>query len=199
MSRMPVEVRPLSVDDGPALHALWAPLLPHETTGAVSQEPGAFASHVLGMLSMDLEARVVVASLDGQVVGAAHLHRTWVAPLAGAQTLEVNLLAVDPARTRRGIGRALLEAGLTRAEELGIDDVVVVGAAGHREGHRFLARLGMTTVAVLRTAPVTALRTRLLKENGGLPNVQRVPRRNRQVGQVVAARRSQLRARNRQA
>lgn len=194
MSRMPVEVRPLSVDDGPALHALWAPLLPHDVTGSPPQE---FASHVLGMLSLEPEATVVVARLDGNVVGAAYLHRTWVAPLAGAHTLEVNLLAVDPAHTRRGIGRALLEAAVSRAEELGIDDVVVVGAPANREAHRFLARLGLTTVAVLRTAPVSALRTRLVKEHGGLANVQGVPRRNRQVGQVIAARRSQLRSRSR--
>lgn len=192
---MPVEVRPLSVDDGPALHALWAPLLPHDVTGSSPEE---FASHVLGMLSLEPEASVVVARLDGEVVGAAYLHRTWVAPLAGAHTLEVNLLAVDPVHTRRGIGRALLEAAVSRAEELGIDDVVVVGAPANREAHRFLARLGLTTVAVVRTAPVAALRTRLVKEHAGLLNVQRVPRRNRQVGQVVAARRSQLRSRTRQ-
>ncbi len=194
MSRMPVEVRPLAVDDGPALHALWAPLLPRDITGSTPEE---FASHVLGMLTLEPEASVVVASLDGQVVGAAYLHRTWVAPLAGAHTLEVNLLAVDPGYTRRGIGRALLESAVSRAEVLGIEDVVVVGAPANREGHRFLARLGLTTVAVLRTAPVPVLRTRLVKENGGLVNVQRVARRNRHVGQVIAARRSQQRARAR--
>lgn len=191
---MPVEVRPLSVDDGPALHSLWADLLPGEITGSAPEE---FASHVLAMLGLQPDAAVVVATLDGQVVGATYLQCTWVAPLAGARTLEVDLLAVDPGHTRRGIGRALLEAAISRAESLGIEQVLVVGAPANRETHRFLARLGLTTVAVVRSAPVTSLRTRLTRESGGLANVARVPRRARPVGEVIAARRSQLRARSR--
>lgn len=194
MSRTPLEVRELAVTDGPALHALWASLLPAPVRDVAPQD---YAEHVLDKISDEKHARVLVAEVDGTVVGAAYVHRTLVAPVAGAEALQVALLAVTPSRTRRGVGRALLEAAVTHAETLGIENVLIVGGPNDREGNRFLARLGLTQVAVLRTSPVAALRTRLPQESAGMAGVVRVPRRNRHIGQVVAARRTQQRIRGR--
>lgn len=71
--------------------------------------------------------------------------------------------------------------------------MLVVGGQGDRETNRFLARLGLTSLALLRTAPVAVLRTRRPVDSAGVAGVVRVPRRNRHVGQVVAARRTQRR------
>ncbi len=192
MSRTPFEVRELAVADGLALHALWAGMLPHPVHDVA---PAEYAEHALGMLEGEKGATVLVAEVGGNVAGAAYLHRTLLAPVAGAEALQVTLLAVDAKHTRRGVGRALIEAAASHAELLGIDSIVVVGGPGDRETNRFLARLGLGQVAVLRTAPIAALRSRLPAEAGGLKGVARVPRRNRQVGQVVAARRTQRRTR----
>jgi N-acetylglutamate synthase-like GNAT family acetyltransferase len=192
VSRTPFLVRELAVGDGAALHALWAPMLPHPVRDVT---PDTYAEHVLQMIADEKDAAVLVAEVDGSVAGAAYLHRDLVAPLAGADVLQVALLAVAPSRTRRGIGRALVEAAVTHAETVGVENVVVVGGPGDRETNRFLARLGLTQVAVLRTATVAALRGRLPQDAGGLAGVVRVTRRSRHVGQVVAARRSQRRAR----
>ena len=190
MSRTPFVVRELAAADGPALHGLWASLLPAPVRDV---GPDAYAEHVLGVLADEKDATVLVAEVDGEVSGAAYLHRALPAPIEGAEALQVTLLAVNPGRTRRGVGRALVEAAVTQAETLGLDNVLVVGGPGDRETNRFLARLGLVSLAVLRTAPVAVLRTRLPVDSAGLPGVQRVPRRNRHVGQVVAARRTQRR------
>jgi GNAT superfamily N-acetyltransferase len=195
VSRTPVEVRELAVTDGPSLHALWATMLPHRV-GEVA--PAVFAEHVRRMIADEKDAVVLVAEIDDQVVGAAYLHRSLLVPLAGASALQVSLLAVAPGRTRRGVGRALMEAAVSHAELLGVDNVVVIGGPGDRETNRFLARLGMSQAAVLRSSPVAALRSRLPADApGGAANVVRAPRRNRHVGQVVAARRSQRRIQGR--
>jgi GNAT superfamily N-acetyltransferase len=201
VSRTPFEVRELTVTDGPALHALWAPMLPAPVREVT---PTSYAEHVLQMISDERGAAVLVAEVDGVVVGAAYLHRTLAAPVSGAEALQVALLAVTPSRTRRGVGRALVEAAVTHAEGLGLQNVLVVGGPSDRETNRFLARLGLSQLAVLRTAQVPALRARLPQDAGGLTGVVRVPRRNRQggqrsvqVGQVVAARRTQRRIRGR--
>ena len=194
MSRTPFVVRHLAVDDGPALHALWAGMLPAPVRDVA---PGDYARHVLDKIADEKDASVLVVESDGTVVGAAYLQRSLVAPVSGGDALQVALLAVTPARTRRGVGRALVEAAVTHAETLGIENVVIVGGPQDREGNRFLSRLGLSTVAVMRTATVTALRTRLPQETAGKPGVVRVPRRNRHIGQVVAARRTQQRIRGR--
>jgi N-acetylglutamate synthase-like GNAT family acetyltransferase len=194
VSRTPFLVRELSVGDGAALHALWAPMLPPPLRDVT---PDRYAEHVLQMIADEKDAAVLVVEVEGSVAGAAYLHRTLLAPVAGADVLQVALLAVAPSRTRRGVGHALVEAAVSHAETLGVENVVVVGGPGDRETNRFLARLGLTQVAVLRTSPVAALRGRLPQDAGGLAGVVRVPRRSRHVGQVVAARRTQRRTRGR--
>jgi N-acetylglutamate synthase-like GNAT family acetyltransferase len=193
VSRTPFEVRELAVADGPALHTLWAARLP----GAVREVPPAtYAEHVLEMIRDQQDAAVLVAEADGEVVGAAYLHRELVAPVPGGEVLQVALLAVAPSRTRRGVGRALVEGAVSHAETLGIENVLVVGGPSDRETNRFFARLGLTQIAVLRGARVSALRARLPQEVSGGPGLVRAPRRSRQVGQVVAARRTQRRTRS---
>lgn len=196
MSRMPVVVRELAVPDGPALHTLWQPMLPHPVRDV---GPDAYAEHVLGMIGGDADATVLVAEVDGSVAGAVYLTRSLAAPVGGAEALQVGLLAVAPGRTRRGVGRALMEAALARAEALGLENVLAASGPGDRETNRFLARLGLNQVVVVRGATVAALRARLRADPAPTGAVVRTPRRARQVGQVVAVRRTQRRIRGRQA
>lgn len=67
-------------------------------------------------------AEVLVATDDGRVVGCVTLVADWVSPWA--ELLEdgeasIRMLAVLPGAQGRGIGRALLDACVERARELG--------------------------------------------------------------------------------
>lgn len=67
------------------------------------------------------DGRVLVAELDGAIVGAASVLRggTEYAKLATQGEAELRLVAVDPAAQGRGIGEALTRAGIEEALRLG--------------------------------------------------------------------------------
>ena len=190
MSRTAIDVRDLGPEDGPALERLWSDFWrPSETDG------GDLAESVLSTLAQEPGSRVVLAEADGQVVGTAYLRPGRLSPLVGDQTLQVSHLQVSEHHTRRGVGRALMEAALHHAEQEGMSNVIVAGGVNDRELNRFLARLGLSPVAVVRGAAVATLRARLPLEM----SVAARSSRAKQVGQVVAARRLQRRARVRDA
>jgi GNAT superfamily N-acetyltransferase len=191
VSRTPVDVRDLGPQDGPALERLWHDL-PRPTEWGSGQD---LAGHVLAALADDPSSRVLVAVSGGEVVGSAYLRTVRPSPLLNDRSLSLSHLQVEESQTRRGVGRALLEAALSHAEHHGISSILVAGAVSDRETNRFLARLGLAQVAVIRGSSVAALRARMPVE----PSVAARSSRAKQVGQVVAARRLQRRARVRDA
>ena len=97
----------------------------------------------------------------------------------------------DDAR-RHGVGRSLLEATVSWAEEKDSTHVIAAAAAASRDTNRFMARLGLGQVAVMRAATVATLRAKLPVEP---PAAARVGNRShRSVGHVLAQRRSLRRA-----
>ncbi len=190
MSRTPVDVRDLGPQDGPALERLWRDLpRPAEVVG------GDLAAKVLAAMAGDPGSRVLVAESGGEVVGTAYLRAARLSPLLDDLILNVSHLQVQESQTRRGVGRALLEAALTHAEHHGISSILVASGVNDRETNRFLARLGLAQVAVVRGSTVAALRARIPAE----PSAGVRSSRTRAVGQVVAARRLQRRSRVRDA
>ncbi len=194
MSRVPVLVRDAVEADASAICDLWTGAL-HRP--AVDDGPSgeALVREALARASEDPLTRILVAEADGTVLGAAQLRISQLSPLLDERVLHVNHLQVAKHAERLGLGRALLEAALSWAEVQGVASLVVAAAANDREANRFLARLGMGQVAVLRGASVAGLRARL----PGDPSVavRGGTRASRTVGQVVAVRRSQRRARGR--
>jgi ribosomal protein S18 acetylase RimI-like enzyme len=100
-----ITIRVATADDVDSLLALWA------IAAENASRPRDSAEAVRSLLARDPEA-CLVACADGQLVGSliagwdgwrAHLYR----------------LAVHPDARRRGIGRALLDAGARRLQELG--------------------------------------------------------------------------------
>jgi ribosomal protein S18 acetylase RimI-like enzyme len=61
---------------------------------------------------------VIVAEMEGQVVGYAMLHQAIPIP-SHQHVLELNGIAVDPARQGRGVGRQLVEAACEEARTRG--------------------------------------------------------------------------------
>jgi GNAT superfamily N-acetyltransferase len=155
-----VSVRPARGEDLPDLLALWDELreVSPRRPRAVG-EPNAEGR--LRSVIEDPSCRVIVATIEGKPVGMTVLSRTWVSPLLDAPAVQVSLLVVAAGHRKHGVGRVLVRAALTFAEEIGADEVVVSVLPTLREANRFYAQLGFSPQVVRRSAPVGALRRRL--------------------------------------
>lgn len=193
VSRMPVFVRDAVETDASTLRGLWADLLPKTLSDDGRSSPGSSAALAVARIAEDDSARILVAEVDDQVVGATYLRAAALSPLHTELIVHVSHLQVAPGFVRHGVGRSLMEVAATWAEQCGIDALVATTAVNDREANRFMARYGMAQIAILRGASVAGLRARLpldpstAARSGG--------RSGRSVGQVVAVRRSQRRAR----
>jgi GNAT superfamily N-acetyltransferase len=188
--RSPLLIRDASPDDAAALLEVWGS---GRSTGHESAPPALHdASASAARIAADPDQRLVVAFLDGQVTGAVHLARAPLTPIHADMAVYVRHLQVIDSFRRHGIGRALIEAAVSWAEEKDTAHVLAAAAVTSRDANRFMARLGFAQVAVLRGATVTALRAKLPVEP---PAAARVgTRSHRSVGQVLVQRRSLRRA-----
>jgi GNAT superfamily N-acetyltransferase len=189
--RSAVTVRDADLEDVEALRFVMA-----GSAGPIVDETPGEADSAVARIGADPDQRLLVALLDGQVVGAAHVVRAPVSPLQSAQAVHVLHLHVLDECRRRGVGTALMEATVSWAEEKDTAHVVAAANVGSRDANRFMARLGLSQLAVVRAAPVAALRAKLPV---GAPAVcldNRISNRQstRTVGQVLARRRSLRRA-----
>lgn len=192
MSRMPVLVRDAVEVDASAICGLWAgplhrPELDEGSTRELEAERG------IARTAGDPLARILVAEVEGALLGCAHLRLAYASPIRSERVLLVNHLQVAKHAERLGVGGALLEAAVSWAEHEGVASLLAPAAASDREANRFLARLGMAQLAVLRGTKVAALRARMPGDHSAV--VRGATRTSRSVGQVVALRRSQRRSR----
>ena len=131
-----------------------------------------------------------MAEYDGEVAGAVHLRVTTMTPAQPrAASSRRSRRTCCPQYRRHGVGRALMDAAVSFAEELGIGHVATAAASGSRDANRFMARLALGPQAVLRVATTHAVRSKLTAQR---PAVQRAS--GRQLTQVLAARRSMRRS-----
>lgn len=192
MSRVPVLVRDAVDADAARICALWAgPMHRPEVDEGLTREVE--AAEGIARTARDPLARIIVAEVDDAILGCAHLRIAYVSPIRTERVLLVNHLQVAKHAERLGVGRALLEAAVTWAEQEGVASLLAPAAANDREANRFLARLGLAQLAVLRGTKVAALRARLPGDPSAA--VRGASRTSRTVGQVVALRRSQRRSR----
>jgi GNAT superfamily N-acetyltransferase len=126
------------------------------------------------------EERIVVVEYDGSPAGAVYLRLTTISPL----NLEPAVQAIHPRVLddfrRHGVGKALMEAAATFAEENGVLLVATAVQSGSRDANRFMARLGLAPMATYRAAPTSLLRSRVSPPRGA----------DRGHVRVLAARRS---------
>jgi len=180
MSRSSVTLRDATRADVEHLAVLWQPFLRRDVDDQLDD-----LARVIERVGDRLGERLVVAEYDGEFAGAVYLLAASYSPVNPEPVLQTHNLAVVPAYRKRGIGKALMEAAVTWAEELGITYVATAASSGSREANRFMARLALGPQAVLRMAPTCAVRARLAARHPA----------GRQVTQVLAARRSLRHAR----
>lgn len=135
-------VRPARPEDDAALQpidlATW--------TSDVSPMPSGVAGPVLE--TADDVAGSLVAELDGTVVGYVRLRQPGPLP-SHAHVLVVNGLAVDPARQRSGVGRALVQAALELARRRGARKVTLRVLAPNTAARRLYEAAGFVVEGVL--------------------------------------------------
>ncbi len=92
---------------------------------------------------------VLVAELDGAVVGYVRLRRPTALP-SHRHVLQVNGLAVDPAVQRRGLGRVLVAAAIEEARRRGARRLTVHVLATNHGARALYADCGFAVEGVRR-------------------------------------------------
>jgi GNAT superfamily N-acetyltransferase len=161
MARGPVVVRDAVPADAAALQSIWLDIAPPSQRGHREAPSLEQIERAVLRLETDPSERLLVALLDDVAVGVAHLRRAPVSPLHDEDAVHVGYLHVVSDCRRRGVGRQLLECAADWADEKDSKHVTAAVAATSRDANRFLARLGMSQVAVVRASTVVALRAKL--------------------------------------
>jgi GNAT superfamily N-acetyltransferase len=115
----------------------------------------------LTALSADPTCRLIVAEGDGALAGMACLAARPLGPFVEAPVLQIDYLHIRPGQRGRGVGRALVAAAASFADELGLEHVSVSVFPHLREANRFYARLGFSPLVVRRVATTSTVRRRL--------------------------------------
>ena len=194
MPRVPVTVRDALPGDVRALLDLWQQLLP-PILEVPDGPPETVVDRAVNRIAHDPASRLLVAEIDGQLAGAAYLTLTQLSPLFPTRAVAIAHLQVAPDVSRKGVGRSLVEAALGWAELEQVESVLAISPVNDREANRYLARLGMGQVGVLRGCTTAALRSRMPLDPVSAARTS--PQQNRAIGHVVATRRLQRRARAR--
>jgi ribosomal protein S18 acetylase RimI-like enzyme len=169
VARSSLHVRPATREDLPALLELGAELreqlLPVE--GASRSRPTSMAGRA-GLAQRYTEAvddpdrhLVLVTGAGDEVLGMALLTVGSANALLDLPAVHMSHAVVPDRHRRRGVGKALVAAAATFAEDRGIEQLVVSVHPGSREAARFFARLGFAPMAVRRAAPVAVVRRHL--------------------------------------
>jgi N-acetylglutamate synthase-like GNAT family acetyltransferase len=85
--------------------------------------------------------RLVVAELDGEIVGLASLHTSLSIAYDG-QAAKLSAIVVDERHRQRGIGRALVEEMEREAKRRGCCLVFLTTAGRREDAHAFYERMG---------------------------------------------------------
>jgi GNAT superfamily N-acetyltransferase len=179
-------------EDAEVLVAMWQR---NTDVGGRFSEPSVdSAERAIGHLALDPDQRLLLAELENQVVGVAHLVRVPLSPIHEETTVRVGHMFVDAEHRRRGIGRALLAEAVAWADEKQSHHLMVNVSAAARDANRFLARLGLASIATVRGARVGALKERLAKVEAaecgeGPVMVERIRTLRRRQARARAARR----------
>lgn len=191
-SRLPVVIREAEPEDAAALIDLWGRCVKDadqdgmESMNASSMWRPPMISESADAIADALQRndeRLIVALLDGEVVGVASVGLRGLTPIHTTRTMIVSDLHVLPCYRRKCVASTLMSAAVNWAEEAGCETVLTSAPAASRDAHRFLTRLGFGQIATVRAARTSVLRSRFVgratssKDTGRLIAVRRTLRR----------------------
>jgi len=199
VSRLPIVVRDAEPEDASALIELWGSCVDAvekdtaEGIGAgawrepkIAESAAAISTH-----NADPVKRLLVALLNGAIVGVVAVRLQAITPIHCTQTMVVSDLHIGPRFRRKSVASVLMSAAVSWAEEHDCELVLTTAPASSRDAHRFLTRLGFGQVAVVRGAQTSALRSRFVgmatssKDTGRLIAVRRTLRRRQRSAHLA--------------
>lgn len=136
---MDMTMRTAEAADLPAILRLLAddPLGKNRETAVEAPYQAAFAA-----IAADPKHEVVVAELDGQVVGCFQLSFIPGLSRRGAWRAQIESVRIDSALRGRGAGQAMMEWAIAKARARGCALVQLTTDKRRPDAHRFYARLG---------------------------------------------------------
>ncbi|MEO6472390.1 MAG: GNAT family N-acetyltransferase [Aeromicrobium sp.] len=191
-ARPPIVLRDADREDAAALINLWrecAETSRHEgvdvlASAAMWHEPGvAEAAAALELNLASPDKRIIVALVDGDIVGAVVCDIGTTSPINLTRVLVVTELQVLPKYRRKSVASTLLSAAANYGEDFNCEIVATMTPAHDREPNRFLTKLGFSQVSVVRVAQASRLRSKLStkatnsRDTGKLIAVRRTLRR----------------------
>lgn len=187
--RPQIVLRDAEREDAAPLISLWQLCLEHHQSHGGGQvaawrKPGvAEAAAAFDFNFGDRSRRMVVALIDGTIVGAICFHITTTTPLNLTKTLVITDLMVSPEARRRAVASTLLSATSGAGEDANCESVNSVVPTSARDVNRFLAKLGFGQTSVVRCAQASTLRSRLSSKST----------RSKDTGKLIAVRRTMAR------
>ncbi|MFC4062665.1 GNAT family N-acetyltransferase [Planomonospora corallina] len=138
---MPVTFRTAGLGDLPHVVAMIADdAIAAARTGSYGEEHrAAFAA-----IEADPNNELIVAELDGELVGTMQL--TYIPGIArrGAWRLQIEAVRITSALRGQGLGRKMIEWALDRGRERGCLMAQLTTDKSRRDAHRFYESLGFT-------------------------------------------------------
>lgn len=144
---MTVTVRDAASGDADAIADIYNPYIT-ETAATFHTEAVDAAERLAWLASHDLRHPVLVAEVDGRVVGWGSL-TPWAARPAWHRTVEVSIYVARD-HHREGVGMALMETLLERARDAGHHVAIGQVVADNRPSIAMAERAGFEQVGVLR-------------------------------------------------
>lgn len=191
-ARPSIVLRDADREDAAALINLWRDCAENSreegsdvlSSTAQWREPGvAEAAAALELNLANPDKRIIVALVEGEVVGAVVCDISTTTPVNLTRVLVVNELQVLPDFRRKSVATTLLSAAANYGEEFNCEVVSTLTPAHAREPNRFLTKLGFSQVSVVRATQASMLRSKLStkatnsRDTGKLIAVRRTLRR----------------------
>lgn len=140
-------VRSAALADLPAITAIYNEAI-LTTTATFDTEPKSLVERQVWFEAHDARHPVLVAELDGQVVGWASLSK-WSERLAYADTAEISLYVASAYRGQ-GVGKALMAAIVQEGRRVGLHTLIARIAAGNEVSVRLHEAAGFEQIGVMR-------------------------------------------------
>jgi GNAT superfamily N-acetyltransferase len=113
---------------------------------AGKEAPSDLAPYLAAFRELELgPGGVLVAELDGQVVGVSQLIVFRHLQSRGGLCAEIESVHVHPDHRGRGIGRVLMQAAIDQARDLGCYRVQLTSNDAREDAHRFYKALGFAS------------------------------------------------------